>query len=135
LTLAARSQAAVMQRLLKRRDFLKVQKGRRVHTGLFSIQALPRDDIAPSRAGFTVSKKVYASAVKRNRIRRRLKEAMRLDPSSTTSTGMDFVVVARPSALNAPFQRLRSELTRAIAKAETPADFIQHDRASAHPQP
>jgi ribonuclease P protein component len=120
LTPAARSQSAVMQRLLKRRDFLKVQKGRRVHTGLFSVQSLPRQDILPSRAGFTVSKKVDPSAVKRNRIRRRLKEAMRLDPVAATSCGMDFVIVAKPDALHAPFTRIRSDLTRAFADTLKP---------------
>jgi ribonuclease P protein component len=120
LTSAAHSQAAVMQRLLKRRDFLKVQKGRRVHTGLFSIQVLPRDDVLASRAGFTVSKKVDPSAVKRNRIRRRLKEALRLDPAAATFSGMDFVIVAKPDALHASFPRLRSELTRAFADTHKP---------------
>ncbi len=123
-----------MQRLLKRRDFLKVQKGRRVHTGLFSVQALARDDMEPSRIGFTVSKKVFSSAVKRNRIRRRLKEAMRLDAMMTASQGMDFVIVARPDALITPFQRIQSELTRAFARAISPVDPAKRDRAPAPPQ-
>ncbi len=47
-----------MERLKKRREFLKVQQGRRAHTGLFSVQALPRDGAVDSRVGFTVSKRV-----------------------------------------------------------------------------
>jgi ribonuclease P protein component len=109
--------AAVMERLLKRRDFLKVQKGRRVHTGLFSVQALPRDDEDPSRCGFTVSKRVDKSAVKRNRIRRRLKEALRLDQQANSSTGMDFVLVAKAESLKSGFLTIRSELSRALSKA------------------
>jgi ribonuclease P protein component len=109
-----------MERLRKRRDFLKVQKGRRVHTGLFSIQALPQGEAQTTRIGFTVSKRVSPLAVKRNRIRRRLKEAMRLKDHGVSATGMDFVIVARPDALTAPFERLTSELTKALRKAAPP---------------
>ncbi|MGL4242145.1 MAG: ribonuclease P protein component [Beijerinckiaceae bacterium] len=105
-----------MERLLKRRDFLKVQKGRRANTGLFSVMALPKND-GPARIGFTVSKKVDVRAVKRNRIRRRLKEAARLEAGAFEATAADFVVVARKDALTADFARLRSELRQAMAKA------------------
>jgi ribonuclease P protein component len=105
-----------MERLRKRREFLKVQKGRRVNTGLFSVMALPNDANA-ARMGFTVSKKVDKRSVKRNRIRRRLKEAVRLEGASLAPLAVDFVVVARAAALTAAFPRLRSELRQAMAKA------------------
>ena len=107
-----------MERLLKRRDFLKVQKGRRVHTGLFSVQMLLSEEGKISRCGFTVSKRVDKSAVVRNRIRRRLKEAVRLDPLAEKSTGLDFVLVAKADSLKSPFQNIRSEVARALAKAQ-----------------
>jgi ribonuclease P protein component len=109
-----------MERLRKRRDFLKVQKGRRVHTGLFSIQALPQEEAQATRVGFTVSKRVSPLAVKRNRIRRRLKEAMRLEDHGVSATGLDFVIVARPDVLTARFARITSELTKALRKAAPP---------------
>lgn len=112
-----------MERLKKRRDFLKVQKGRRIRTGLFSVEALPREGEAASRAGFTVSKRVSPSAVRRNRIRRRLKEAMRL-AAPGAAPGTDYVVVARIEALTAPFARLTSDLARALRQA---AARPQHD--------
>jgi ribonuclease P protein component len=105
-----------MERLRKRRDFLMVQKGRRVHTGLFSVQCLAKADGA-ARIGFTVSKKVHLHAVKRNRIRRRLKEAVRQDAAAFSSLPADFVIVARLDTLTAPSARLRSELTAAITRA------------------
>jgi ribonuclease P protein component len=104
-----------MERLKKRRDFLKVQKGRRANTGLFSVQCLVRDSGLP-RIGFTVSKKVYASAVKRNRIRRRLKEATRHEAAAFCATAADFVVVARKDVLTASFARIRSDLVSAMMK-------------------
>jgi ribonuclease P protein component len=105
-----------VERLLKRRDFLRVQKGRRANTGLFSVLALPKPEGA-SRIGFTVSKKVYASAVKRNRIRRRLKEAARLEAAAFAGSAADIVVIAKPEALRADFALIRSGLRTAVAKA------------------
>jgi ribonuclease P protein component len=111
-----------MDRLKKRRDFLKVQKGRRVHSGLFSVQMLRQDETGASRAGFTVSKKVSPRAVKRNRIRRRLKEAMRATGALLPPTGIDVVIVARDEALTAPYDRITSELSRLLRKAANDID-------------
>jgi ribonuclease P protein component len=106
-----------MERLKKRRDFLKVQKGRRVHTGLFSVQSLPREASEGPRVGFTVSKRVSPSAVKRNRIKRRLREAVRVAGHGLSATATDFVIVAKAEALTAPYLRLTCELARALRKA------------------
>jgi ribonuclease P protein component len=109
----------VIERLRKRRDFLKAQKGRRANTGLFSVLALRKTE-GPARIGFTVSKKVDARAVKRNRIRRRLKDAVRLEADVFRNSPADFVVIARPDALTAEFSRIRSDLRKAMAKALGP---------------
>jgi ribonuclease P protein component len=109
-------EADSMERLKKRRDFLKVQKGRRVYTGLFSVQVLPQEIEMVSRVGFTVSKRVSLSAVKRNRIRRRLKEAIRTQDHGISATGADFVIVAKIESLTAPFARITSNLTKALQK-------------------
>jgi ribonuclease P protein component len=106
----------VIERLRQRRDFLKAQKGRRASTGLFSVLALRKAE-GPARIGFTVSKKVDVRAVKRNRIRRRLKEAARLEGAALIGVPADIVVIARPDALTAAFSRLRSDLRKASAKA------------------
>jgi ribonuclease P protein component len=121
-----------MERLKKRRDFLRVQKGRRVHTGLFSVQVLPQESETVSRVGFTVSKRVSLSAVKRNRIRRRLKEAMRTMDHGVSATGTDFVIVAKLESLTAPFFRITSDIKKALQKAVQPNPVdpsAQHPRA------
>jgi ribonuclease P protein component len=111
-----------MQRLLKRRDFLKAQKGRRWSTGLFSLSAVPRepaDEKAP-RLGFTVSK-ANGDAVRRNRIRRRLKEAVRTGEAGLAArAGEDYVIVARPATLAVPFGTLRREVELAFAGVHRP---------------
>jgi ribonuclease P protein component len=114
-----------MERLKKRRDFLNVQKGRRASTGLFSLQALPRADGSSSRCGFTVSKRVSLKAVVRNRIRRRLKEALRIDGGKTAAGASDYVIVARIDCLTAPFNHIRSELAKAFVKVSRKPENTQ----------
>ena len=57
------------------------------------------------RVGFTVSKKV-GNAVERNRVRRRLREVVRLSPPARMRPGHDYVLIGRRAALNAPFERI-----------------------------
>jgi ribonuclease P protein component len=106
----------VVSRLTRRREFLDVQKGRRISSGLFVVQHLPQIDPQVSRVGFTVSKRVSPSSVIRNRIRRRLKEAVRLEEHRFCATPTDYVLVARFAALTAPFPALRADLTKALSR-------------------
>src|SRR4051812_24455863 len=65
-------------RLRKRFEFRRVRnEGRRVHTASFVIQVAANTQ-SPSRLGLTVSRKV-GPAVRRNRIKRLLREVFRLE--------------------------------------------------------
>ena len=111
------------ERLLQRADFLRVAKGARFHARAFSLQARPRDDqqgasdatpdVGPARFGFTVTRKAGGS-VERNRMRRRLREALRRVAPLGARAGHDYVIVARREALDADFADLARELTRAL---------------------
>ncbi|MGL4637547.1 MAG: ribonuclease P protein component [Beijerinckiaceae bacterium] len=127
---------AVMERLKKRRDFLNAQKGRRANSGLFSVQAIQRTDEGTARCGFTVSKRVSLKAVVRNRIRRRLKEAVRIGDGTQVNQATDYVVVARLDTLHAPFSRIRTELTKAFAKlSQKPDNTLERPDTPATPKP
>ncbi len=91
-------------------------KGRKVAVHGLVLQALARNDAAPVRLGFTVTKKV-GNAVVRNRTRRRLKEAARLLLHKHPATGADLVVIGRDSTRGRPFDELVDDLRRAIGKA------------------
>ncbi|WP_174803862.1 ribonuclease P protein component [Martelella limonii] len=102
-------------RLKTRPQFLAVQKGERRKGPLFLLEVLDRrePDEAP-RVGFTVTKR-QGNAVKRNRIRRRLKEAVRLKAQFAMQPGCDYVIVGRSEVLDASFARLVDTLESRIS--------------------
>jgi len=80
------------------------------------LDDLPCAEVRP-RFGFTVTKQ-SGGAVQRNRIRRRLKEALRLLNPLPAWPGHDYVILARPEALSMPFRALQGELVRALGKID-----------------
>ena len=103
-------------RLKKRSEFLAVRRGEKRRGRLFLLEALDRADGEPPRFGLTVTKKV-GNAVVRNRVRRRLREAMRVHAADDMATGSDYVIVGRREVLDAPFDDLKRELSRRIRRA------------------
>src|ERR1700690_4266110 len=107
--------ASSMESLKRRAAFKAVAAGRRITRSGFVLQALVRETSAPGmkenhpRFGFTVTKKI-GNAVVRNRIRRRLREAVKRAAEHAAAT-TDYVVVARPAALTLQFERLVTDLT------------------------
>lgn len=65
------------------------------------------------RLGLSVSKRV-GTAVKRNRVRRHLKEIFR--PSTRRLESLDLVISARPGAAEASFGELNEEFLRFLSK-------------------
>lgn len=101
------------KRLLKRADFLTVRRGEKRRGRFFLVEVLNRGDHDAPRVGFTVTKKV-GNAVVRNRVRRRLKEAVRTYAAADMESGHDYVIVGREDVLAAPFGELKAELSRRI---------------------
>ena len=102
-----------VRRLKKRADFLAARGGEKRRGPLFLLEIRARSDPDEPRVGFTVTKK-SGNAVQRNRIRRRLKEAVRILAARDMAPGHDYVIVGRGEVLTAPFDRLKSELSRRI---------------------
>jgi len=110
-----------MERLRRRAEFLAVAAGARVPASAFVLQARRRDDAGPARVGYTVSKKV-GTAVERNRVRRRLKEAVRRSASQHMRCGHDYVIVGRRTALTLDFERLMRELEQSLVRLHEQRD-------------
>ena len=103
-------------RLKSRPQFLAVRVGEKRRGGFFLLEVLDRKEPdTEARVGFTVTKK-HGNAVERNRMRRRLKEAVRLHAGFAMQPGHDYVVVARRDVLTASFDELAAELK---ARVET----------------
>jgi len=100
-----------------RKDFQSVRKGSRWSTPVFVLEGRRRPAAPPlpaqPRFGFTVARAV-GGAVERNRVRRRLKAAVESVQMGHARHDFDYVVVARRAALQAKFEDLVSELTRAL---------------------
>ena len=104
-----------MERLRKRADFLAASCGIKIPAATFVMQMRDRSDHGPVRVGFTVSKKV-GNAVERNRVRRRLRELVRLASEDALQPGHDYVLVGRRAALSANFALLTSDYGKALAR-------------------
>jgi len=104
-----------MDRLRRRAEFLAVAAGMRIPAPTFVLQARRRDDEGPARVGFTVSRKV-GTAVERNRVRRRLREAVRRSASHHMRCGHDYVLVGRRAALTVDFAHLTGDLEQSLAR-------------------
>jgi ribonuclease P protein component len=101
-------------RLLKHADFQAVYKeGKRHFSGNVTVYYRDRGDQAGPRVGFTVGK-VLGGSVQRNRIRRRLRSAVRRHLGELAGS-LDVVLHPRKSVLDMEFTRLDSEIGQLFA--------------------
>ena len=118
-------------RLKRRAEFLRVAaKGTKAPMPGLVLQALHRPDGAPARLGFTVTKKV-GNAVKRNRTKRRLREAARLvlrgqALRGAPAIGVDLVLIGRDGTAKRPFPALLDDLGRALRRTGALAAPVSH---------
>ena len=108
-----------MERLTRRADFRAAAAGLRASAGLFVVQAHRRAEAGPVRIGFTVSRQV-GNAVERNRVRRRLREIVRLSQGGGMHDGHDYVLIGRRAALAVPFGQMKQELDAALSRIHDP---------------
>jgi ribonuclease P protein component len=114
---APTSVGQALGRLTRRAEFERASRGRRRSLEAFTLQAAsrPAEEAVgeAARVGLTVTKKV-GGAVVRNRIRRRLKAALRAALPLEARADCDYVLVARREALARPFAALVDDLRQAF---------------------
>ncbi|MBW2558325.1 MAG: ribonuclease P protein component [Deltaproteobacteria bacterium] len=102
------------ERVRKRKNYLSIyQRGVRVHSSSFTVILSPNPS-GEKRLGVAVSKKV-GNAVKRNRIKRLLKEFFRLNKDRLPDS-RDVVIIAKKNASSLKYQDVYLELTDLFKK-------------------
>jgi len=100
-------------RLRRRRDFDAVfQRGRAWHNEFLVLRSMP-NALEHNRYGFVTGKRL-GGAVVRNRLRRRLRESIRVLPARP---GWDVVVSAKMPAAGASFQELNRSVVDLLGRA------------------
>jgi ribonuclease P protein component len=123
-----------MERLKRRTDFRAAAAGVRAPATAFVLQARKRAESGPVRVGFTVSKQV-GNAVERNRVRRRLREVVRLAPDTGLCAGHDYVLIGRRAALKAPFAEMARDLDVALNRIHASERGARGGTGGAHERP
>ena len=110
--------AAKLERLKKRKEFLRVAAARRsCARQRLVLQMAPR--AAPAgdavRFGLTASRKV-GSAVVRNRARRRLRSAAAVVLGQSGQPGADYVLIARSTTATCSYAEILADLAAALRR-------------------
>ncbi|PYU08207.1 MAG: ribonuclease P protein component [Acidobacteria bacterium] len=99
-------------RLVRKADFDAVYRnGKRRSSSHFTV-FLKANELPESRFGFSI-KRALGGAVVRNRMRRRIREVIRLHREEI-SAGWDFVIHPKSNVENAPFAVLENDLVRLL---------------------
>ncbi len=120
-------------RIKKRKYFLMAaDQGRKVVARGIIVYARPNERMG-TRVGFTVTKKI-GNAVVRNRLRRRLREVVRLSQEMDHMENFDIVIIGRQSAVDKPFTALQDDFSfvlRHLRKAHP----VSEDKSSVPDKP
>lgn len=105
-----------MVTLKKRRDFLALRNAPKTGTPAFLLAGHANTSAGETtRVGLTVTKKL-GGAVARNRIRRRLRAAVREVFPIAAQPGMDYVLIARGAAATRDYAALLDDMKRALLR-------------------
>jgi ribonuclease P protein component len=103
------------------------RKGAQARTRHISVRYIANPNRAQSRAAIVVAKKVVKAAPKRNRIRRRLYEALRAHWEEQTGSFDLVITVHSPELLVMTFPQLEDELMQVLASAQVVDSKKQKD--------
>ena len=103
----------------KRADFLRLNKSKtKWVSGSVIVQTAPnhrvdaqmQDQEPTTHYGITITKKIFKSAVQRNRVKRRLRAAAQEIMAPLALTTQDYVLIGRKSTLSASYDTIKKDL-------------------------
>lgn len=99
-----------LERIKRHFDFIEMKDtNTKAFTHSFVLQIRPNDK-GTTRVGFTVSKKIAKHAIVRNKLRRQMREIVRLSSKlQELYPNHDLVLIARSGALNRTYQQLTED--------------------------
>ena len=103
-------------RLRKRRDFSYTFKKGKSLANYCLVLVYRKTNAEVTRVGFSISKK-FGTAVKRNRIKRQLREIYR-SKIDNIKPGYDLVFIARRGAKAADFHTLKKQMENLLKRAD-----------------
>ncbi len=104
-------------RLKKNKDFEKVFKEGEGFKEDFLVLKKVKNNLKSSRFGFAVSKTFFKKATLRNKIKRRLRESVRIKLNEIKK-GIDGVVIARPGLETKDFREIKEIVNKLFKKAK-----------------
>lgn len=99
--------------LRSREDFARLGGGGRTRSDRLVVVHFIANDLDHDRYGISTGRRL-GGAVQRNRVRRRVREALRASPAGG-GHGWDILVVARPASVEATYDELSAALERLLA--------------------
>lgn len=116
------------ERLRRREEFRRCySQGRRRHGALLTLHYVEGPGPHP-RFGVTTPRRV-GTAVRRNKLRRQIRETLRRWPQRRNLGPLDVVVHVKPAAATT-YAQLREELLRLLTALSRPADRDRRRRSS-----
>src|SRR5690349_6754694 len=95
-------------------DYKRIAKtGKRVFMPAFTMQGVKGDAGAPLRVGLTVSRHVGTSVL-RSRVKRRLREAVRLACKQQALSGGEVVLIAKTKAVEQSFDEITQDFLKGL---------------------
>jgi len=104
-----------INRIKNKKDFEAIFKNSKSFKNSFFIFKIAKSNLGFNRFGFVVSQKVSKKAVVRNKVRRRLVEAVKSE-SKDANGGKDVVIIALPRIAEADFWEIKEAVKSMLTK-------------------